>query len=248
MRNIRTIALVGAMVVGSALAIGVVAAPPQAAAVHAARKPAPSPTPTPTPAPAPSAGPTSAAIAGYTLAQTLDISRSSAELVVPSPVCMTTEEQAVSIGLGGQADLGAPHTTAVVVVGCHGLSAPFAFIRATVGAFETTGQVAIGTRVTLEVTSSGGNAAATVRNQDTGSSIVALAGAHETSLTFGAFGVLGAESMPLSVPDFGMVKLTHNVFNELPLSGGVVVTSANSQISTGERDAAGDFSLTFDRP
>ena len=179
------------------------------------------------------------------MAQTLDISRSSAELVVPSPVCLTAEEQALSIGLGAQAVPGAPRTTAVVVVGCHGIDAPFAFSRATVGSFETTGTVAIGSRVTVEITSSGGNAAASVRDQATGRSITALAGAHDTSLTFGAFGVLGADSAALPVPDFGTATFTHNVFNEQPLSGGVVVTSP--QVSTSALNSAGDFSLGFVR-
>lgn len=243
MRKTRAIALVGAMILGSILAVGgvAVAAPASAAGIHAAKKPAPSPTPTPTPAPAPTAGPTSLAIAGYTVAQALDISGASAEFVVPSPACLSAEDQALSIGLGAQAVPGAPHTTAVVVVGCHGINAPFAFSRATVGSFVTTGEVAIGSRVTVGITSSGGNSAASVLNQATGRSIVALAGAHNTSVTFGAFGVLGAESDPLSVADFGTATFDHNVFNAQTLSGGVVVTSP--QVATSEQDSAGDFSL-----
>jgi hypothetical protein len=228
------------------LAIGgvaAIAAPASAAGGQAAKKPAPSPSPTPTPTPAPTAGPTSLAIAGYTVTQTLDVSGSSAELVVPSLACLTAGEQALSIGLGAQAALGAPHTTAVVVVGCHGINAPFAFSRATVGSFVTTGEVASGDRVTFEITSSGGNAAATVRNQATGRSIVALAGAHDSSVTFGAFGVLGADSNPLSVPDFGTVTFAHNVFNGQTLSGGAVVTSP--QVSTAAQDTVGGFSLRF---
>ena len=242
MRKTRAIALVGAMFLGSILAIGgvAVAAPASAAGIHAAKKPAPSPTPTPTP-PAPTMGPTSLAIAGYTVAQTLDISSASAEFVVPSPVCLSAEDQALSIGLGAQAVPGAPHTTAVVVVGCHGINAPFAFSRATVGSFVTTGEVAVGARVTVGITSSGGNSAASVLNQATGRSIVALAGAHDTSVTFGAFEVLSAESDLLSVPDFGTATFAHNVFNGQPLSGGVVVTSP--QVATSEQNSAGDFSL-----
>lgn len=245
MRKTRAIALVGAMLLGSVMVIGgvAVAAPSMAVGIHAAKKPAPSPTPTPTPAPM--AGPTSLAIAGYTVAQSLDISGASAEFVVPSLVCLTAGEQALSIGLAGQADLGAPHTTAVVVVGCHGVNAPFAFTRATVGSFVTTGNVAIGAHVSVEITSSGGNAAASVRNQDTGSSIVALAGAHDTSLTFGAFGVLGADSTPLPVPNFGTATFAHNVLNGQTLSGGIVVTSP--QVSTGAQNSVGDFSLSFVR-
>ena len=253
MRKTRTITLLGAMVFGSILAIGGVAAPASAAGINASsavgvhvakNKPAPSPSPTPTPAP--SAGPTSLAIGGYTVAQTLDISGARAELVVPTPVCLTAGEQALSIGLGAQADLGAPTTTAVVVVGCHGVDAPFAFTRATVGSFQAMGEVAIGDRVTVEITSSGGNSAASVRNQATSRSIVALAGAHDASATFGAFGVLGAESVLLPVPDFDTVTFTHNVFNQQTLSAGIVV--ASPQVSTSAQDSAGDFSLSFLRP
>lgn len=258
MRKTRAVTLLGAMVFGSILAIGGVAAPSSAAGIHASsgagihassvtsvhtarKKPAPSPTPTPTPAP--SAGPTSLAIGGYTVAQTVDISGSRAELVVPTPVCLSAEDQALSIGLGAQAELGVPHATAVVVVGCHGINAPFAFTRASVGSFVATGEVSLGSRVTLEITSSGGNAAASVRNQTTGHSIIALAGAHDTSVTFGVFGIMGANSAPLPVPNFGTATFTHNMFNQQALSGGVVVTSP--QVSTGAQDSAGDFSLHF---
>ena len=255
MRNTRTITLLGALVFGFLLVICGVAAPSSAAGIHASsaagvhvakNKPAPSPSPSPTPTPAPSTGPTSLAIGGYTVAQTLDVSGSRAELVVPTPVCLTAGEQAISIGLGAQADLGAPTTTAVVVVGCHGVDAPFAFTRATVGSFQAMGEVAIGDRVTVEITSSGGNSAASVRNQATGHSILALAGAHDASVTFGAFGVSGAESAMLPVADFGTATLTHNMFNQQALSAGVVV--ASPQVSTSAQDSVGDFSLGFLRP
>lgn len=255
MRNTRTITLLGAMVFGSILAIGGVAAPASAASIHAStavgvhaakNKPAPSPSPTPTPAPQPSAGATSLAIGGYTVTQTVDISGSHAELVVPSPVCLTAEKQALSIGLGAQADLGAPQATAVVVVGCDGINAPFAFTRATVGSFQAMGEVAVGDRITVEITSSGGNSAASVRNQATGASILALAGAHNTSVTFGAFDVLGADSAPLPVADFGTATLTHNMFNQQALAVGAVVSSP--RVSTSAQDSTGDFSLGFLRP
>lgn len=255
MRRTHTITLLGAMVFGSILAIGGVAAPASAVGTHASsavgvqvakKKPAPSPDPTPTPTPTPSAGATSLALGGYTVAQTVDISGSHAELVVPSPACLTAEKQAFSIGLGAQADLGAPHTTAVVVVGCDGINAPFAFSRATVGSFIATGNVAIGARVAVDITSSGGNAAASVRDLASGASILALAGASDTSVTFGAFGVLGADSALLPVPDFGTANITHTMFNQQSLSAGVVVTSP--QVSTSAQDSAGDFSLGFLRP
>lgn len=252
MRKTHATVLVGTMFLGSIIAIGGMAVPASAAGNHAttaasvqAAKGKPAPSPTPTPTPAPTAGPTSLAVAGYTVAQGLDISGASAEFVVPSPVCQSAGEQALSIGLGGQAGLGAPGTTAVVVVGCHGVNAPFAFIRATVGSFVAVGEVALGARVTAEITSSGGNTAASVRNQDTGRSTLALAGARDASLTFGAFGVLDAASAPLPVPNFGAVTFAHNVFNGQTLSGGTVVTS--QQVSTGVQDSVGDFDLRFVR-
>lgn len=242
MKTTGTIALTASTVLGLALSFGVAAGVPTATA---ARKPPATPSPTPTPTSTPSAGPVAAALAGYTVPVDGDITGTSAAFVVPTPTCTTAVGQAVSIGLGAQVAAGAPHSVAVVIVGCDAQGAPYALSRAVVGSFVTSGPIAFGAHVAVEITASGGNAAATVRNVDTGTSIVALAGANDTSTTFGAFGVLGDGSLPLPTPDFGTVKLTHNVVNGQQLAGGTMVSSAKSGIGTGPQDASGDFALTY---
>lgn len=252
MKPIRTLARTGATALAVSLAFASVATftPESAVAARSQHAPKPTPTPTPTPAPVSTAGPTSTALAGYEFAITTETSRSHAEFVVPTPQCTTPGEKAVAFGLAGSAGA-APTSTAVVVVGCHGISAPFALRRATVAGsnWTVTDSVPFGAHVIVERTSSGGNAATTVENHDLPNPttaeryIMAVGGNHDTSVTYGAFSILGPDSAALEVPAFDTVGFAHNLLNDAALVGGTAVVNAQSNVTTGARNAQGDFDL-----
>lgn len=255
-RSVRALAAAGAAVLGATLAMGAVDAmsSPSAAAARKPPRPAPTTTTTPPttvpPAPLPKPGPTGAALAGFELAITVDITQASAQFVVPTPSCVTPGEQAVAFGLGGRAGAAVPDSTAVVIVGCHGLNAPFALMRARVGSFEATRDIAFGARVTVERTASGANAATTVENRDFPSPLVgsrqilAVGGTRDTTVTFGAFAVLGPDAVVLDVPRFPAVTFTENLLDRQPLSGGTPV-STRSNVTAAYASGAGDIAIAY---
>lgn len=217
--------------------------------------PAPT-TSAPAPTPVPALGPTGAALAGYRfdLTQGQGVSQSSAQFTVPRPNCTTPGEQAIALGVGGQVDAAAaPASTAVVIVGCHGANAPFAVRRVRVGNFQAAENIAFGAHVTVERTSSGYNAATTVDNLDIPSPlpstryILAVGGSHDTTVTYGAFGILGTDGAPLPVPQFSDVAFTHNLLHQQPLVGGTAVATPSAHVTASGRNAAGDFTLTYRR-